>query len=111
LAEAVALTLTEADFMEKVIARARARGWLVHHCRPCRKADGGWTTPVQGHTGFPDLVLARDGVVLFRELKTDGGRLTDAQRHWLEVLGGEVWRPNDWNEVEAIIDAPIEETR
>jgi hypothetical protein len=61
---------------------------------------------VQGHPGFPDLVLARDGEVLFRELKTDRGRLTEAQRHSLEVLGGEVWRPNDWSEVEATIDAP-----
>jgi hypothetical protein len=99
------LTLTEAEWQEKVIARARARRWLVHHCRPCQRTDGSWTTPVQGHAGFPDLVLAREGVVLFRELKTDAGRLTEAQRHWLETLPeARLWRPGDWPEVEATID-------
>jgi hypothetical protein len=101
----VRLAITEAEFQEKVIARARARRWLVHHTRPCQRADGSWTTPVQGHDGFPDLVLAREGVVLFRELKTDSGRLTEAQRHWLETLpDAGLWRPGDWPEVEAIID-------
>jgi hypothetical protein len=98
-------SLTEREFQERVIARARTRGWLVHHARPCQRADGRWTTPVEGNAGFPDLVIARDGLVLFRELKTDSGRLTPAQRHWLEVLpNAEVWRPGDWPEVEAIID-------
>ena len=99
------LTLTEAEFMEKVIARARARGWLVHHVRPCR-TQRGWTTPIQGHAGFPDLVLARPGQVLFRELKVPGGRLTAAQRLWLDVLGGEVWRPHDFDVIADIIDGP-----
>jgi hypothetical protein len=99
------LSLTEAEFQSKVIARARARGWLVHHCRPCQRVDGSWTTPVEGHAGFPDLVLACPGAVLFRELKTDAGRLTDSQRHWLETLpNAGLWRPGDWLEVEAIID-------
>jgi hypothetical protein len=100
----MSLPISEAVFQEKVIARARARNWLVHHTRPCQRGDGSWTTPVQGHAGFPDLVLAREGLVLFRELKTDTGRLTDAQRNWLTILGGEVWKPNDWTEITDLID-------
>ena len=98
--------ITENQFQERVITRAMARGWLVHHCRPCQRADGSWHTPVQGHKGFPDVVLAKPGRVLFRELKTEVGRLTDQQAHWLDVLGGQIWRPNDWDEVEAVIDGP-----
>ena len=98
------LTRTEAEFQEMVIARARARGWLVHHVRPCQRRDGSWTTPVQGHPGFPDLVLARPGTVLFRELKTPSGRLTPAQANWLDVLGGEVWRPQDFDVIADVID-------
>ena len=84
---------------------------MVHHCRPCRRADGTWYTPVPGNAGYPDLTLARDGVVLFAELKTQAGRLRPEQQRWLEILDGEVWRPNDWPEVEAIIDAPTEARR
>jgi hypothetical protein len=99
------LARTEKEFQQMVIARARARGWLVHHTRPCQRADGRWTTPVEGHAGFPDLVLAREGSVIFRELKTDSGRLTSAQSLWLSVLPDSgLWRPGDWSEVEAIID-------
>jgi hypothetical protein len=99
------LTLTEAEFQSKVIARARARGWLAHHCRPCQRGDGSWRTTIEGNAGFPDLVLARPGQVLFRELKTPEGRLTPAQAHWLSVLPDSgLWRPGDWPEVEAVID-------
>ena len=88
-----ALTLSEREFQEKIIARARARGWPAHHVRPAKNRRGEWSVPISENPGFPDLVLARPGQVLFRELKVPGGRLTDAQRLWLDVLGGEVWLP------------------
>ena len=51
--------------------------------------------------GFPDRVYCGPGGVLFRELKTDTGKLSDAQVTWLAALklaGGDVgtWRPVDW---------------
>ena len=52
--------------------------------------------------GFPDLVLVstRQGRILFRELKTDKGRVSPDQRKWIDGLtaaGGDagVWRPED----------------
>lgn len=99
--------LTEAQLLEKVVALAEAKGWKVHHCRPAR-TERGWRTPITGHAGFPDLVLARDGWVIFAELKSESGRLTKQQREWIDQLANpdapthavEVWRPTDWPEIE-----------
>ena len=51
--------------------------------------------------GFPDRVYCGPGGVLFRELKTDTGKLTAAQEEWLEALHDAgmdvgVWRPVHW---------------
>ena len=35
---------------------------------------------MQGDTGFPDLVIARDGQVIFAELKSAKGRLVAQTR-------------------------------
>lgn len=95
--------MTESQFQRLVIQYAHLRGWLVHHARPALRQSGGWSTPIQGDRGFPDLVLARDGIVLFAELKSAKGRLTVEQKAWLESVGdmGVVWRPADWPQVEA----------
>jgi len=65
--------------------------------------SGKWATPIQGHAGFPDLVLV-GGRVLYRELKSMRGRTSDAQSAWLASLraaGADacVWRPSDWDEI------------
>jgi hypothetical protein len=61
----------------------------------------GWRTAVSADgVGWPDLTLVRGEQLIFAELKSDRGRLTDQQQVWLEVLGkvAEVyeWRPCDW---------------
>jgi len=71
---------------------ARLCGWLVYHTFNSSKSD----------PGFPDLVLVRDGRIVYAELKTEKGRLTKHQRDWLKALddaGQEVyvWRPSDWD--------------
>ena len=88
-------------FEEQVIEFATSQGWLVHHVRPCRTAKG-WRTPVSGHPGFPDLVLARDGLLLAVELKTGKARLSGEQRTWHDELTRtcavvRTWRPEDWD--------------
>lgn len=93
------IPMSEAQLQATVIDMARLFGWLVHHCRPARRRDGSWQTPVQGDTGFPDLILARRGVVIAVELKGERGRLTPAQQAWAAELGGGavaalVWRPD-----------------
>jgi hypothetical protein len=50
--------------------------------------------------GYPDWTIAGDRGLLFRELKTERGRLTAAQTAWIERLralglDADVWRPRD----------------
>lgn len=89
--------ITEQAFTNMVIELAKWNGWRVAHFRPARMQSGRWATAMQGDTGYPDLTLARDGVVLFAELKTDRGRLGPGQPEWAEALGENyrLWRPAD----------------
>ena len=93
----IARAMSEADFQANVIDAAMKLGWQVHAERPARTAKG-WRTAIQGDSGFPDLVLCR-GRVLFRELKSERGVLSEAQIEWHERLlaaGADwaVWRPS-----------------
>jgi len=85
------------------------------HARRTRAQRGDGTTfyhtPIQGHPGFPDLVLARaDRPVLFAELKSATGRLTADQRAWGDVLDAAegadyyLWLPRDWPEIEEALE-------
>lgn len=88
---------TEAQFQQQVIDLARLHKWRVAHFRPARTSRG-WRTPVAADgSGFPDLVLARNGVVIFAELKSQRGVLSNEQRAWAAQLGiaWRLWRPRD----------------
>ena len=99
------LEMSEAELQSRAQELAALFGWRCHAENPARTgrtyigSDGelreAWTTPAQGDTGFPDLVLARGGVVLFRECKSLHGKVTGNQAQWLEATGGTVWRPQD----------------
>jgi hypothetical protein len=110
--------INEDDLLSNVIHAARIHGWLVHHCRAARTADG-WRTPVQGNRGFPDLVLAKPGRLILAELKAQRGRLSAEQVVWRGVLdlvpAVEVyeWRPADWlsGEIQAVLARPAEVAR
>lgn len=61
-------------------------------------------------SGFPDLVIVSPWGVLFRELKTDTGRIRPDQKKWLAVLqlagaDADVWRPADMPRVVAELTA------
>lgn len=92
--------LTEAAWQQRVVDYAQHAGWRVAHFQPAQ-VRGRWMTAMVGHAGFPDLVLARAGRVLFAELKTQAGRVRPSQRLWLAALGdlAVVWRPTDWPDV------------
>ena len=87
-----AIPLTEKQFMAMVIELAKLCDWRHFHVHDARRSPSGW----------PDLALLRPPDLLFVETKTDRGRLTPAQRTWLEALARcpnvEVytWRPGDW---------------
>lgn len=99
------LTVSEADFQQAVIDLAILRGWQVSHFRPAQVRDGQWVTPIQGHPGFPDLALARDGVVLLVELKRMGGRVSPMQKTWGLHIGAHyrLWYPNNWAEIQGTL--------
>lgn len=89
---------TERAFMAQVIRCAELFRWRHYHTHRSEKSP----------SGFPDLVLVRRPRVIFAELKSDRGTLTDAQRAWLDELracGQEayVWRPMHWSAVEKLL--------
>ena len=84
---------TEKQFQAKIIEVAKLFGWHYYHPYDSRRSP----------PGFPDLVLVKDRV-LFRELKTEKGRLTAYQIAWGKRLmdaGSDfaVWRPSMINEI------------
>lgn len=98
--------LSEADFQRRVMDCANLHGWRCVHIRPA-KIGNHWVTPYAGDTGLPDLVLARDGVVLLVELKAKKTPWKPGQREWLAAAGpnGFVWRPADWPVAYAVLSA------
>ena len=88
--------MTETELQGTIVKMAEGLGWCV---KP--SSQGSQNTPrrpVKNRTanGFPDLVLARDGEVLFLELKTETGRLTTEQAGWqLALPHCETIRPSD----------------
>lgn len=98
----------EATLQGLVRTCARQHGWLCYHTRDSRGSD----------KGFPDLVLVKPGRLLFVELKSAKGKITQEQSVWLALLGKSVpgvevytWRPGDWEEIrEALVSRqPLEQ--
>jgi hypothetical protein len=100
--------MTEAQFEGRIVHLARLCGWRVAHFGALQARDGRWITPARyDGKGFPDLVLIHDqrGLCLFREVKTDTGRVSEEQTVWLLLLtkagcDAAVWRPKDWPLIE-----------
>ena len=99
--------MTESELQYAVIEMAGWLGWMVHHDRPAQNRRGDWATHIQGNAGFPDLCMARDGRVIFAEIKSEMGKFSDAQFGWgIAITGGGVgaadtheyheWRPSEW---------------
>lgn len=98
----IAKHTTEAEFQLAVLAYAGIHGWLAHHDRPSQSKDG-WVTAIQGDAGFPDLVLARGGIVHHWELKSEKGVVSEAQQEWVDALHGRVMRPSQWDVIRRIL--------
>lgn len=88
-------TVTEKEFLRDVTRLATLRNWLVYHTH---RSD-------HSAAGFPDLCMVRDGRMVLAELKTERGRLSEAQKRWLgaisQVTGVEchLWRPSDFDTI------------
>ena len=98
------LSWTEAEFQDAIIEYAHDHGWLVAHFRPAMVRSGKWVTPMQGDVGFPDLVLAKGGVVYHWELKRGDEKPTGYQVAWIEALNGRVLHPADWPAVKVVLE-------
>lgn len=94
-------SVSEDVFKDAVLRQALAFGWMRFHPLPAMNSRGRYATFQQGEKGYPDLTLARKGVVIFRELKSNTGVLTAEQKAWGEELGDlwGVWRPTDWHQI------------
>jgi VRR-NUC domain len=94
--------MSEPAFQRQVLQLAHLCGWLTYHTLDSRGSE----------PGFPDLVLVRPPRLLFAELKTQTGRVSQAQRRWLHLLGQcpgvevHLWRPGDWDEIETTLRLP-----
>jgi hypothetical protein len=75
----VTADLTEAAWQDHLIGKrglAPLYGWDHYHTHDSRRSQAGW----------PDLVLAKGTRVIFLELKRMRGKVSPAQRQWLERL-------------------------
>jgi hypothetical protein len=100
------IPVTERDLREQVRDLCALFGYKMYFS---------WTS-IHSPRGFPDLVLANPEQkrVIFAELKSEKGKLTEYQREWLETLeasGQEVyvWRPGDIEAIVEILREPVTE--
>jgi hypothetical protein len=91
----------ERDFQRSVCELLDLRGWLWWHDVDSRK----------NKRGLPDLIAVRGRRLIFAELKSAKGTVTDDQLSWLYRLGGlestevevYVWRPGQMDEIERVL--------
>jgi hypothetical protein len=81
--------MSEKTLQDRVIDRARRRGWKVAHAGRAFVGDpdggGQFITPMA--PGWPDLTLARAGSrLIFMELKREKGEVDEKQVEWLQLL-------------------------
>jgi len=103
---------SEREFQREVIKIAESLGWYVNHALPGKGRNKHLTLFI-GKRGFPDLVLCRPPRLLFVELKSQTGKVSNDQREWLDALhacGVEVyvWRPSDLEQITAILSDGID---
>ena len=103
--------ILEKDFTQTFDDLASLRGWTWCGFRPARQKINGeeqYRTPLVGQKGLGDRILARLGIVLIIELKTDSGRLSEGQKIWASALKGfkgyYVLRPSDWDFIEKLLE-------
>ena len=77
LIEPPRVELTEKEYQAQIVELAETLGWRIYHTHDSRRSPA----------GFPDLVAAHPiGGVIFVEVKARRGRLSQAQRAWLDCL-------------------------
>jgi hypothetical protein len=97
------------QFVGQIVKVAHLHHWKVASFRPARVRIKGietWRTAWGADgKGFPDLILVRAKPyawgrapsLLFWEVKVGKDKPTPEQTAWLELLGGRVVMPDDWD--------------
>ena len=85
-----ATTMTEAELLSSVRKVAKDLGLRAYHTHDSRRSE----------PGFPDLVIVGPEGILYRELKTQKGRVRPEQTAWITDLiragqNAGLWRPMD----------------
>lgn len=104
--------VTEKQFTAQVIELAKLLSYQVYHPFLSIRSEPGW----------PDLSLAReerDGTarLIFLELKSERGKLTEAQEKWLALLGkvpevvARAARPSDWDEIVELLSGRLKQQK
>src|SRR6266568_2387284 len=91
-----AASLSEQDFMQQIIDLAHIYGWLCYHTYDSRRSA----------PGYPDLAFCHPTRCHYflAELKAERGRLSPAQKLWIDALHAagiecHVWRPSDFDAI------------
>ena len=93
--------MTEKELQSDILKLAERNGWKAFHVYDSRKSSAGW----------PDLVLVRGVVLLFLELKTESGKVADAQQEWIDALqkvrivSADIARPHNFDDVRRALTA------
>ena len=101
--------VSEQDLFNQILDLAHIYHWRCAHFRPAM-TERGWRTAVAGDgAGYPDLCMVRLTRVLYAELKSEKGKVTEEQQEWLDALKQTgkvevyVWRPSDFYEIAEIL--------
>jgi hypothetical protein len=70
------LEISERLYQQSIVDLARILGWRTYHTFDSRRSA----------PGFPDLVLVKGERLVFAECKAARGKVSQAQRGWLEAL-------------------------
>ena len=94
--------MNEQQLQHFIRETALTGGWKYNHFSDSRKdVGGGKMVGDPDAEGFPDLILIKDEQLLAWELKSEKGKLTDAQNDWLfafenvQKVRSDVVRPRD----------------
>ena len=92
------MDITEKAFESQVKDLAKIFGWLYYHT---------WRS-IHSPAGFPDVVMVRGERIIFAELKSEKGVVSQKQQEWLDALSDApvevfLWRAGD-ETIEEIVE-------